>query len=183
MNKGGHWPFTAERNRDGRIQPEPLIEAVKAGGKGDNELCLELAWREREPSDRAVVRETARIGGLLGAARRRRPQPAPPERIAPHAFRQALGRHELEDEQAAGRGPRLRRDAFARHWRPAAARPELFVIPPFTGGRRGRRDPGRHAGRRWACRTFTGAESGAWTGEISAAIGGGRRRDARRDWP
>ena len=54
-NKGGHWPFTAERNRDGRIQPEALIGAVRAGGGQDNELCLELAWREREPSDRNVV--------------------------------------------------------------------------------------------------------------------------------
>lgn len=57
MNKGGHWPFTAERNRDGRIQPEPLLAAVRDGGGHDNELCLELAWREREPSDRAVVAE------------------------------------------------------------------------------------------------------------------------------
>ena len=55
MNKGGHWPFTATYNREGRIQPEPLIEAVKAGGGHDNELCLELAFREREPADRAVV--------------------------------------------------------------------------------------------------------------------------------
>lgn len=55
MNKGGHWPFTAERNADGRIQPEPLIAAVRAGGGRDNELCLELAFREREPSDRSVV--------------------------------------------------------------------------------------------------------------------------------
>ena len=57
MNKGGHWPFTAERNRDGRIQPDPLIAAVREGGGRDNELCLELAFREREPSDRAVVAE------------------------------------------------------------------------------------------------------------------------------
>ena len=55
MNKGGHWPFTAARNRDGRIQPEPLLNAVRDGGGHDNELCLELAFREREPSDRAVV--------------------------------------------------------------------------------------------------------------------------------
>ena len=55
MNKGGHWPFTATYNREGRIQPEPLIEAVRAGGGHDNELCLELAFREREPTDRAVV--------------------------------------------------------------------------------------------------------------------------------
>lgn len=57
MNKGGHWPFTAERNRDGRIQPAPLLEAVRAGGGSGNEICLELAWREREPGDRAVVAE------------------------------------------------------------------------------------------------------------------------------
>ena len=57
VNKGGHWPFTAERNRDGRIQPEALLAAVRDGGGRDNEICLELAWREREPSDRAVVAE------------------------------------------------------------------------------------------------------------------------------
>ena len=55
MNKGGHWPFTAAYNGEGRIQPEPLLDAVRAGGGRDNELCLELAFREREPTDRTVV--------------------------------------------------------------------------------------------------------------------------------
>ena len=55
MNKGGHWPFTDQYNRDGRIQPQPLIAAVEGGGGVDNELCLELAFREREPTDRTVV--------------------------------------------------------------------------------------------------------------------------------
>ena len=55
MNKGGHWPFTAQYNNDGRITPEKLIAAVSAGGGTDNELCLELAFREREPTDRSVV--------------------------------------------------------------------------------------------------------------------------------
>jgi sugar phosphate isomerase/epimerase len=55
MNKGGHWPFTEHYNRDGRITPEKLLAAVKAGGGTDNELCLELAFREREPTDRNVV--------------------------------------------------------------------------------------------------------------------------------
>lgn len=55
MNKGGHWPFTEAYNRDGRIEPRRLIAAVEAGGGTDNELCLELAFREREPSDRNVV--------------------------------------------------------------------------------------------------------------------------------
>ncbi len=55
MNKGGHWPFTAQYNENGRITPDRLIAAVKAGGGTDNELCLELAFREREPTDRSVV--------------------------------------------------------------------------------------------------------------------------------
>ena len=55
MNKGGHWPFTAQYNENGRITPEALIAAVTAGGGTDNELCLELAFREREPTDRSVV--------------------------------------------------------------------------------------------------------------------------------
>ena len=55
MNKGGHWPFTETYNRDGRIQPAALLDAVTAGGGTDNELCLELAFRERDPTDRSVV--------------------------------------------------------------------------------------------------------------------------------
>ncbi len=55
MNKGGHWPFTTQYNADGRITPDKLLGAVRAGGGHNNELCLELAFREREPSDRNVV--------------------------------------------------------------------------------------------------------------------------------
>ena len=55
MNKGGHWPFTAQYNENGRITPGELLAAVKSGGGTDNELCLELAFREREPTDRSVV--------------------------------------------------------------------------------------------------------------------------------
>ncbi len=55
MNKGGHWPFTAQYNSDGRITPEKLLGAIRAGGGTDNELCLELAFREREPTDRNVI--------------------------------------------------------------------------------------------------------------------------------
>ena len=58
MNKGGHWPFTAERNRDGRIVPQKLLGAIRAGGGSDNELCMELSFREREPTDRAVIAMT-----------------------------------------------------------------------------------------------------------------------------
>ena len=55
MNKGGHWPFTAQYNENGRITPEALLDAVRTGGGINNELCLELAFREREPTDRSVV--------------------------------------------------------------------------------------------------------------------------------
>lgn len=55
MNKGGHWPFTAAHNQDGRITPARLLDAVRRGGGVDNEICLELSFREREPVDRQVV--------------------------------------------------------------------------------------------------------------------------------
>lgn len=55
LDKGGHRPFVSEYNTKGRIQPEPLIEAFKKGGGVDNEICLELSFKEREPDDRAVI--------------------------------------------------------------------------------------------------------------------------------
>jgi len=55
MNKGGHWPFTAQYNADGKINPYRLLDTIRQGGGHDNELCLELAFREREPTDRAVI--------------------------------------------------------------------------------------------------------------------------------
>jgi hypothetical protein len=42
-------------NRLGRIVPQKLIEAIRAGGGRDNELCMEFAFREREPADRKVI--------------------------------------------------------------------------------------------------------------------------------
>ena len=59
LDKGGHRPFTAEYNARGRIQPAPLIDALKAGGGSDNEICLELSFKEREPTDRQVVDQIA----------------------------------------------------------------------------------------------------------------------------
>lgn len=55
MNKGGHWPFTAEHNASGRITPERFLETLRRGGGTDNEICLELSFREREPVDGQVV--------------------------------------------------------------------------------------------------------------------------------
>jgi hypothetical protein len=59
MDKGGHRPFTAEFNAKGRIQPQPLLEAFAAGGAEDNEICLELSFKEREPNDRQVIPQIA----------------------------------------------------------------------------------------------------------------------------
>lgn len=59
MDKGGHRPFTAEFNAKGRIQPEPLLQALKEGGAKDNEICLELSFKEREPNDREVISQIA----------------------------------------------------------------------------------------------------------------------------
>ena len=55
MDKGGHRPFTAEHNANGRVQPEPLLAAFAEGGAIDNEICLELSFKEREPDDRNVI--------------------------------------------------------------------------------------------------------------------------------
>lgn len=59
MDKGGHRPFTAEFNAKGRIQPEPLLKALSDGGAVDNEICLELSFKEREPNDRQVLAQIA----------------------------------------------------------------------------------------------------------------------------
>ena len=59
MDKGGHRPFTAEFNAKGRIQPQALLAAFAEGGARDNEICLELSFKEREPNDRQVIAQIA----------------------------------------------------------------------------------------------------------------------------
>ena len=59
MDKGGHRPFTAEFNAKGRIHPAPLLAALAEGGAQDNEICLELSFKEREPNDRQVIPQIA----------------------------------------------------------------------------------------------------------------------------
>jgi len=59
MDKGGHRPFTAEYNENGRIQPTPLLDALRAGGGENNEICLELSFKERDPADRRVISDIA----------------------------------------------------------------------------------------------------------------------------
>jgi hypothetical protein len=55
MNKGGHWPFTAAHNENGRITPEKLLDTIRSGGGRNNEICLELSFREREPTDSNMI--------------------------------------------------------------------------------------------------------------------------------
>ena len=59
MDKGGHRPFTAAFNAKGRIHPEPLLKAFAEGGAKDNEICLELSFKERDPNDREVIAQIA----------------------------------------------------------------------------------------------------------------------------
>lgn len=59
LDKGGHRPFTLQYNAGGRIQPQPLLDALARGGAQDNEICLELSFKEREPTDSKVVAEIA----------------------------------------------------------------------------------------------------------------------------
>ncbi len=59
IDKSGHRPFTAAFNAGGRIHPEPLLAAVRDGGGQDNEICLELSFKEREPNDRQVIAQIA----------------------------------------------------------------------------------------------------------------------------
>ncbi|WP_418592379.1 sugar phosphate isomerase/epimerase family protein [Ponticoccus sp. (in: a-proteobacteria)] len=59
MDKSGHRPFTKQFNDKGAIQPEPLLKAFAEGGAVDNEICLELSFKEREPNDRQVIEQIA----------------------------------------------------------------------------------------------------------------------------
>ncbi len=55
LDKGGHRPFITQFNAKGKIQPKPLLAAIREGGGKNNEICLELSFKEREPSDRQVI--------------------------------------------------------------------------------------------------------------------------------
>ncbi|PKH26256.1 aminotransferase [Enterobacterales bacterium CwR94] len=59
LDKGGHRPFTLQYNANGRIQPTPLLAAFARGGAQNNEICLELSFKEREPTDKQVVADIA----------------------------------------------------------------------------------------------------------------------------
>ncbi len=54
-NKGGHWPFTPERNAEGRIRPEKILRAIDDSGAKEALLLFEFSFREREPFESRVV--------------------------------------------------------------------------------------------------------------------------------
>jgi len=54
-NKGGHWPFTAENNKEGKIDPKKIIESIKKSHPRNIQMVLELSFKERQPSDRLAA--------------------------------------------------------------------------------------------------------------------------------
>lgn len=54
-NKGGHWPFVEPYNSQGNIRPAEIVRTMQEFGPQDAEICLELSFREREPTDRNAV--------------------------------------------------------------------------------------------------------------------------------
>lgn len=54
-DKGGHWPFTPEKNKLGKITPEKLLSALEKTGAEEVTLLLELSFREREPFESSVI--------------------------------------------------------------------------------------------------------------------------------
>jgi sugar phosphate isomerase/epimerase len=54
-DKSGHWPFTAEHNKEGIIAAPKVMEALEQAGARDVSLTLELSHRERWPQEYQVL--------------------------------------------------------------------------------------------------------------------------------
>ncbi|MFA4044449.1 MAG: hypothetical protein HZRFUVUK_001236 [Candidatus Fervidibacterota bacterium] len=54
-DKGGHWPFTEEYNREGKIHPKRVVEALERSGATEVTLTLEISHRERRPFEERVI--------------------------------------------------------------------------------------------------------------------------------
>ncbi|MCC6154884.1 MAG: sugar phosphate isomerase/epimerase [Candidatus Hydrogenedentes bacterium] len=54
-DKGGHYPFTAKYNEQGKIVPEEILATMRESGIENCTLLLEISHRERWPSDYTVV--------------------------------------------------------------------------------------------------------------------------------
>ncbi|MBF0442782.1 MAG: TIM barrel protein [Oligoflexales bacterium] len=57
LDKGGHWPFTQEYNTRGIITPDKLLACLDNSGITDVTLLLELSFKERNPTDKNVIKD------------------------------------------------------------------------------------------------------------------------------
>lgn len=57
LDKGGHWPFTPEKNKEGKISAEKLVSVLEETGIDEITLLLELSFREREPYESSVIND------------------------------------------------------------------------------------------------------------------------------
>lgn len=55
IDKSGHYPFTKEYNKTGKIIPEKVVKTIIENGRNDADLILEFSFREREPFDSNVL--------------------------------------------------------------------------------------------------------------------------------
>ncbi len=56
-DKSGHWPFTPQYNRKGKVTPQRLINALARSKVKEVTLFLELSFREREPFESRVIKD------------------------------------------------------------------------------------------------------------------------------
>ena len=54
-NKGGHFPFLPEYNKQGKIKADEYLSALKNNNVKDVDLILELSFKERQPQDSSVI--------------------------------------------------------------------------------------------------------------------------------
>ena len=54
-----HFSNLGAKGPVGQTNPEPLLAAFAEGGAQDNEICLELSFKERDPNDRQVIAQIA----------------------------------------------------------------------------------------------------------------------------
>lgn len=55
LDKGGHWPFTAEYNERGKVIPTKVLDALERSGADDVVLLMEISHRERYPAEGRVI--------------------------------------------------------------------------------------------------------------------------------
>ncbi|MCK5214139.1 MAG: TIM barrel protein [Candidatus Omnitrophica bacterium] len=54
-DKGGHWPFIPEKNKNGKIIPEEFLQELEKAGVEEVILFFEFSFREREPFESRVI--------------------------------------------------------------------------------------------------------------------------------